>query len=301
MLARLAAHLDRRFWLYAALIAALSCWLHDALQLWAIADAGHDDQLFLRHANTILQGDWLGPYDRFTHAKPPFYPIFIAFVFLLSLPLMFAEHLAYLGASFGLCLYIGGRINCRVTALGGFVLMAFCPVLWVPDLQRVIRESLYISLTIGVVALLAYCFLPPTRRGWRRWGVLILTGLLFAALWTTREEGIWLVPSLALLLIAGIFIRWWQGGRHKAILKSAYRRQVSNFAVFLIAALIGVGSVATLNWRYYGTFRINDFQTFDFAAAYGAIVRVKDPHPHRLIPASKAKMENIFAVSPAAA
>ena len=82
MLCHITRHLDRRFWLYAALIAALSLWLRDGTPIWAITDAGHDDQLFLRHASSILKGDWLGHYDRLTHAKPPFYSIFIALAFL---------------------------------------------------------------------------------------------------------------------------------------------------------------------------------------------------------------------------
>ena len=132
-------HLDRRFWLYAALIAALSLWLRDGVPLWAIADAGHDDQLFLRQASAILQGDWLGPYERLTHAKPPFYSIFIAVVFVLSIPLKLAEHLAYLITGFALAAYIGKRSDSRLMTLFGFGLIAFCPVLWHPELQRVIR------------------------------------------------------------------------------------------------------------------------------------------------------------------
>ncbi len=294
-------HLDRRFWLYTALLAALSLWLRDGVPLWAIADAGHDDQLFLRQASAILQGDWLGPYERLTHAKPPFYSIFIAVVFVLSTPLKLAEHLAYLITGFALAAYIGKRSDSRMMTLFGFSLIAFCPVLWHPELQRVIREGLYMPQTLGVMALAAYSLLAPGRTGWRRWLVLVLFGLFFAGFWITREEGIWLIPSLILLAIAGVLIDWHAMARAPGSLPRIAKRQAINAGVFVISAIIGVTSIGAINWAYYDSFRINDFQTRDFAAAYGAIVRVTDPEPQNLVPASPAKLELIYAASPAAA
>jgi len=301
MLCHITRHLDRRFWLYAALIAALSLWLRDGTPIWAITDAGHDDQLFLRHASSILKGDWLGHYDRLTHAKPPFYSLFIALAFLISIPLKLAEHIAYLAAGFALAAYIGHRAGCRVTMLGSFALIAFCPVLWHPELQRVIREGIYMPQTLAILALGAHCFLTTARKGWRNWLVLALFGLLFASFWVTREEGIWLIPSLLLLMIAGVVIGWVEQGRTKPVLLAQARRQAAQAGVFVIVAVIGVASIGALNWRVYDSFRINDFQTRDFAAAYGAIVRVSDPEPKPLVPASRSKLELIYNASPAAA
>lgn len=298
----LRAHLERRFWLYALLIAGFSWWLRDALTLYAIADAGHDDALFIRQASAILQGDWLGTYDRFTHAKPPFYSIFVAFAFLTGLPLKAAEHLTYLAACLGVSWLLIRHGVSRTVALGGFALMAFCPVLWTPELQRVIREGLYVSQTIGVLATTGWAFLLlPRPQGWRRWLGLALSGLLFASYWTNREEGIWLLPSIALMVLGGWLIDAKATGFGKAALLVAGRRQAGSLAVFSLIAMLGVSGIAGLNWLKYGTFRINDFQTRDFAAAYGAVVRVHDPAPIPLVPASRAKLEAIYAASPAAA
>ncbi|MEO0393586.1 MAG: hypothetical protein AAF213_10110 [Pseudomonadota bacterium] len=301
MTPRLARHLDRRFWLYAALIGILSLWLRDGLPLWVIADAGHDDQLFLRQANAILQGQWLGTYDWVTHAKPPFYSIFIAIVFVLSVPLKIAEHTAYLIT--GLCLahYIGQRAQAKAIGLACFAMIAFCPVLWHPELQRVIREGLYMPQTLGVFALAAYCFLAPGRTGWRRWLVLLFFGLFFAGFWITREEGIWLIPSLVLLAISGIIIDWHAMGRTPGTLWGIAKRQVLNVSLMVVVMIMGVMSVGALNWAYYDSFRINDFQTRDFAAAYGAITRVDDPSAILLVPASRDTLDLIYAASPAAA
>lgn len=298
---QLQRHLNFRFWLYAALIAAVSLWLRDGVPLWAIADAQHDDLLFLLQANTILQGEWLGDYDRFTHAKPPFYSLFIALVFLLSIPLKFAEHLAYLITGFALAAYIGHQAKSRIITLFGFGLLALCPVLWHPELQRVIREGLYMPQTLGVMALAAYCFLSPTRVGLSRWAALIGFGVFFSGFWMTREEGIWLIPSLILLIIAGVIIAWFESKNSDGDLLSIIRKQASNTAVFALVAILGVMSVAAINYSYYSSFRINDFQTRDFAAAYGAIIRVTDPAPQNLVPASSEKLELIYAASPTAA
>ncbi len=38
----------------------------------------HDDLLFIRLAQNLAQGQWLGPYDNLTLSKGPFYPLWIA-------------------------------------------------------------------------------------------------------------------------------------------------------------------------------------------------------------------------------
>src|SRR5215831_14003149 len=51
--------------------------------LWA---AAADDELFVRTAHYLVEGAWLGPFDRLTLVKGPFYPAFLAIAHAIGLP-----------------------------------------------------------------------------------------------------------------------------------------------------------------------------------------------------------------------
>ncbi|MER2528799.1 MAG: hypothetical protein ABTR07_12795, partial [Candidatus Competibacter denitrificans] len=63
-------------------------WLVSDQGLVAFAHAAHDDLLFVRLANYLIQLEWLGPYNNLTLIKGPFYPLWIAITFLIGIPLL---------------------------------------------------------------------------------------------------------------------------------------------------------------------------------------------------------------------
>lgn len=56
----------------------------------------HSDQFSSPHANYLLAGQWLGPYDTMTISKGMFDPLFLFVVSAVSTPVKIAERLAYL-------------------------------------------------------------------------------------------------------------------------------------------------------------------------------------------------------------
>ena len=93
------AQRDRRiFWLGIILLAVFKLWLVNGQTLIANPQYAHDDALFIRLAENLVQGEWLGPYDNLTLVKGPFYPLWIALSFKLSLPLLLSQHLLYIFA-----------------------------------------------------------------------------------------------------------------------------------------------------------------------------------------------------------
>ena len=58
--------------------------------------APHDDQLGLELASNILNGDWLGPWDNRTLAKPPGYSMYLAVAHFIPLQLVVLNQLLYI-------------------------------------------------------------------------------------------------------------------------------------------------------------------------------------------------------------
>jgi hypothetical protein len=174
---------QQRFVIAAGLcLAAFSLMLRSAVPVFAI-DASHDDYLFLRLAYFLGAGKWLGPYDNLTLAKGMAYPAFILAAFATGIPLKLAEQGMYLAAS-GLMAWLVARLTRnRWLALLLFGCLGLNPMLWTTSLARVIREGIYISLSLAVIALAAILLLAGDhlRSANKRFALLVMLGLVGAA------------------------------------------------------------------------------------------------------------------------
>jgi len=217
--------------LYLGATMGLSLWLRSTFPASAIADAITDDQLFVKLARNILVGRWLGPYSEYTHVKGVFYSLFIDLSFLSGVPLKIFEQAAYLGAALLFCEVVARLHRRRWAAALLFAFLALNPILFHPELARVVREGVYIPLALGVVALAGGGFLIKHRTRAAQIFWLAALGLAGGAFWLTREEALWLGPALLPL-----FGSWMYRTRRE------WRRWIV-LAVPIVAFLVPVSAV----------------------------------------------------------
>ena len=255
---------------------------------------GNDDRLFAQLARNILRYGWLGPYNQLTLVKGPFYPLFLAVSSLSGLPFLAVQAALYGVCSIVLARVIGQLSRSRgiefVTALA----LLLNPVLFELTLLRIARESVYVSLTMLVMALAIGCYNRRHATPVSRMLLSGATGLALAALWLTREEGVWILPPL--LLMAVIHLAGFRSHGHRVIL-----RELALLGVIAGTAAIGVGSVCIVNAWQYGVADAVEVKQTEFVAAYSALARIQqtDPRPHLNFP--RSNLEQAYAVSPAAA
>ena len=279
------------------LILLLSLWVRGAFPILAIGDAGHDDLLFIRMAASIGAGNWLGDYNNLTHAKGAAYPLFLLANHLTGLPVKFSEHLLYLLAALFLSTAIGKLYSNRWATFASLVLLAFIPTAWNPESGgRIVREGLYVSLSLFLIAFATHCYVlsrsvSVAQELREKRLFLVLLGFTAGVYWLTREEGIWLLPSLI------IFCLYWFWSRRP--LWRDWRGTALFVALPLLPALIIIGTVNSLNYYHYGVFRNNDFRSADFQAAYGALSRVKQDQWQRYVVFPKDARERAYGFSPA--
>ena len=177
--------------------AALSLWLRAAylpLGIWAAAD----DAVYVRMAGQIAAGGWLGPYDFLVLAKGAFFPVFVAFNKALGLPLKITEHILFLLAALFAATTSARLTGHRWLLPTAFLVLALSPMPWMLEGgARVTREPLYQTLTVALFFLAALHF---RNAGKKRWLGLVL-GIGGGCYWLTREEGVWLLPTIAVLAL----------------------------------------------------------------------------------------------------
>lgn len=281
---------DRRTRVAAALLTGLKLWFVCALPVSAIGSAVHDDRLFLRLANTLLDGQWLGSYNQFTLAKGPAYSMFVASTIVTGIPLPLAQHLMYLLGCWLVVRALRPLLPGDAWALGLYALLAWQPMSYeMAELGRVLRQNIYTPFTLFVFAGLAALATRAAGALRVRMAWAAILGLAWGALWLTREESIWVVPATVMLAGSAVLPGW----------RRARWRGISPLLVAIGAASFPLLVVCAMNFRNYGWWGTVEFRAPSFLAAYGALNRVEVGPAIPQVPLSRAGREAIYGVSPA--
>lgn len=290
-----ASRLRRRWlWLVAgAGLIALKFWLVSAQTIFAIGYADHDDALFIDRAADLLAGHWLGDYNQFTLAHAPMYPFFLVAAYLLHIPLFTAQQLLYTAGCVLLAAALRPLSVRPSVRFAMFAVLLFNPVTFDCALHaRVLRQDLLPGLSLILIA----SFIGIHVRRSASWPRLLLWALpaflALPAFWLTRNESVWILPCLG-LLAANTGLALWRERQ-----PDRWRR-LALLALPAVGWALGLGTVATLNWRHYGVFTTTEFKQKDFNDAYGALARVEPAHWRQFIPVPREVRERLYPLSPA--
>lgn len=257
------------------------------LPLTLLADAGFDDFLFVQHGMSIISGQWLGPYSQMTLAKGPGYPLFLAASAVLGLPISLSQALLYAGA----CLLMADALF-RLTRSAWLAFFCLLAIQWHPALFpiRVIRDDLSAPQVLIILAALCHCALLPGRLPSRLlWAAL--GGLALGWFWLTREDAIWIVPGLVLIVAL-------QALRLRRQSRAALRLGAAAAAMALSASAT-LTAVAAINLWVYGTFVTVDFKSASFEKALDILQTVRAGPPVPFVPVPAPARAAIARVSPA--
>lgn len=254
------------------------------MPLSVYVSAGHDDGLFLKNAFHILMGDWLGVYNQMTLAKGPAYSIFLAANAVLGIPVTLSIASLY---AFACVVFI--RVLARgrpqgILFLGLFLILLFQPALFP---TRVLRENIYQSFTLLVIAGVIFI----GRQQQKQYLKALLFGLVLGAFWITREEGVWILPGIALYLGFVILVRWKS--------RSGLRLLLAHLGLFFLAAGFVPLAVSTLNYLKYDSFEVVDFKNPSFVRVLNRLNSVSISSELPFVPVPHAKRDLIYQVSPA--
>jgi hypothetical protein len=256
--------------------------------------AGNDDRLFVGLARNVLHYGWLGPYDDLTLVKGPLYPFFLALCFLSGLPFLAVQTALYTMSCLLLARTIGRFGRSQTLEFIAAILLLLNPAIFNLSVLHVDRDAIYVSLTMLVIAAALLCHLGrdaiPARCGLLAVGA----GVALAALWLTREEGIWLLPPL--LFVAAM---------HLAPVRSLGLRRVMRDSLYLAViggtAALCVGAAGMVNDQHYGVADVSEFKQTEFVAAYSALARITQAHPRPDVGFTRDSLKMAYAASPAAA
>lgn len=275
------------------------CLLFVIVKLWLVRAhlvmvnvTPHDDLLFIRHANSLLNGQWLGEYNQLTLIKEPFYPIFIAISHWLSMPLLFAEHLFYAIACWIFVWAISPLVRQRILLLAAFLFLLLNPGSFnYPAIGRIFQLAIYAPLAIIVVGLLLGLAIRAAGP-WRTalaWSIGLGVGL--SIFWITRGESIFLMPSVAIVFL---YLLVTLGGKNPG----QWGRPLLLCALPLLMMFGTVQLIKQINMIHYGVPAVIEITTPEFESAYGGLLRIKSKEERQFFPVVRDVRVQAYAVSP---
>lgn len=277
----------------AAIIATYyKIWLTDVYYLRAVF-APHDDHHFVNLASYILNGDWLGRYDQYnqyTLMKGVFYPIWIAFSNVLGIPLLTSQQLLYSFACIVFIVAISPDVKHKGWLFLIFLFLLFNPFTMV--VPRVFRLGIYPALVILVISSAYGLYTRALIGNGKKFLWAVSLGLSLSAFWHTREEAIWIIPSLLVMLFFTVFMIWVNKGHNLKNITVLYTTPLILLVSFTLL-------LATLNWRSYGIFTPLEIKSSEFESAYSGLLKIKADSWKRIYPVVKEARMKAYAVSPA--
>ena len=256
--------------------------------LLVIANAPHDDGLFISLGRYLSEWVWLGPFNQFTLMKGPGYPFFLALNNWLGTPISLTHALFHCAAVTIFAVIAQRFIRSLVVSGMLFTLLLWHPIALSVDLLRILRDRIYFDQLLILLAILLL-LLFDVRDGRRTILLGALGGLVLGWFWLTREEGVWVLPGLGILVLAGALQAWREG--KMLTLASALMVVVGVFAVTQLGFRAG-------NWWAYGKFVGVDFKETNFQRALGALDSVRSGGTKPFVSITHEAMRKVFAVSP---
>ncbi len=268
-------------------------WVVGGQRLTAYGSLTIDDQWFVERASWISAGKWFGPFDAQTLIKQPGYPLFVAAMHAVRMPLLLAHQLLYVFAIAIMMVVLRPLIRTRWRRLLAFALLLFNPMTMnSPISARVDRSGVYPALTILLLAclvgLVSTCGRP--RRATVAWAVG--STLSIGALWSVREEWLLLLPALVCGLVLAI-VRLCRASIPVS------RRIAASVGVVCIPLTIVIGTlwVEHVNDSHYGLAITNVEQT-SMSAGLGPMFRVDPATTFDQFPVTAETRELLYSVSP---
>jgi hypothetical protein len=246
------------------------------------SNAIHDDALFISRAQNIVAGNWAGPaYNQFILAKGLGFSLFEALNYYLGLPITLTIALINIAMTFFIVNTINKFNKSKYFSIIIFAVLLFSPIL-IP--QRIIRDNIYGALTIftfiGLIRILLKIDISKK--------ISLIYGIFFGIFWITREEAVWIIPSIVIALII-LFSKN----------KINYIKSIGlNLFIFITSAFIFITIISGINYIKYNIYSSNDFNEKSFQSALNGLYSVRSGEVVPYLPVSKNKRELLYGVSP---
>lgn len=282
---------------YIVLLTIIKISVFSNTPLWIFPDAGHDDELLYKIANSLTNGEWLGSYSSNTLIKGFFFPLFLMINHSLGIPFLTAQTLFF---SFACTLFI---FACKKMINNNWLLgLMYTFLFFIPaslsrgTFQRAYRSGIVLSQTLivfaSIISLFYLALKKDTIKKWIPWSIALAFSL--TSMKYTREDSFWVMPFV---IVASTVIYFCSVEKDFIKLNHFYYKHI---LVLLIPFVFSFGiktAVSITNYNYYGIYTATDLSGTNFAKCIKLMYSIDDPAEAPRTSVSREKMDKLYDVS----
>jgi hypothetical protein len=266
-----------------ATLIALKLWLVHAEDI--IGSATQYDALW--YVRSASHWYWYAPYSWTAFVRPCAYPLWIAVIHLLHVPLRLAIELLQVGGALVLLIALRRIGTNRWVSSVCFAAICFHPAGFQLD-DYTMSDTFYAAILWYVLG--GLLLTAGTRRAW----IAVGTGVAIAILWNTREEGLLIVAMV--VIWSAIFFAHEKS--HGGSTRLTLARITGPIVVTCAVAAVAIIGVYTTNYFVYRSFARSEMTARSFQSLFHSLLRIRPSEPKRYVPITSDTLHRAFKVSP---
>lgn len=265
----------------AIVVVRLASWKGKGIPL---VDMGVDDNLYLDLAKNWY---WNRNYDRLSIVRPPAFPLWIALVNFVGLPLAISLKALYLSG--GLMMARAGfRLSIPTyLVLAVLGLFAFQPTV-LPVLLRITPDGFYACIAMHALAQLGFYAASDTLR--KKNIHASLFGFLIGVLILTRDEYLIAVGILLLFIVLYLLV--------PLLAKSTKPIRIESIGLLILCCASPVFVVLLANKLKFDALAISQFTTSGYNSMYKAALSVDREKKVKGVPITLEALDRVYEISP---
>lgn len=224
---------------------------------------GIDDALMISMTKSITENNWIGEYGDAVISKGVTFPLILAFCYFTNIDYISMITILYTLACLSLIAVLSRKIKNKFALFFIFTITLFTPVMYSYQvMQRVYRNALIPSFAIMIISGYLYLFFARNDEKYcKRIIISILTGIVLALFWYTREDSIWMIPFILFIsfsiLVAII-------AKNKKITREFFKNLI--IILIPIALVFCYKSIISYqNYKHFGVYTVYNNEAYNKA------------------------------------
>lgn len=254
---------------------------------------GIDDALMISMTKSITENNWIGEYGDAVISKGVTFPLVLAFCYLVKIDYITMMTILYTIACLCLIAVLSKKIKSKIALFFIYLVTLFTPVMYSYQvMQRVYRNALIPSFAIMIISGYLYLFFSRNEEKiYKRIIVSILTGIILALFWYTREDSIWMIPFI---LFISISILIGTVANDKKITKKFFKNLV--VVIIPIALVFGYKNIICYqNYKHFDVYTVYNNEAYN--KAMKSLKKVKKYDYYDNIDFTTTKLQRVAEVA----
>ena len=244
-------------------------WLLYSTNWYINIETYYDSHLEINQAVNILNGNWLGGYNKFILCKNPIYPIFLALIYVLHLPYAYGLGLLMIGTCLLFVKAIKPMVKNDYLRLGIFTFLLYQPA--INDMTYHYRNSILPWLVLATISCIIGIYLRKEEKIKKIIPYALIGMISMGSFYYLREDSIWLLPFAVAAYIIGVIT---------LIIKKELKKKIVVFALISALPLCGIPVfhhvISSINYKHYGIYAANDRMETNTAKLLGLLIEIDD-------------------------